>query len=299
MKTPFMLLGLLVAGQAVAALPADIKAGEVVQVEIAQLHPTQATVGYREMDYKLHRYQGEPKKLFDDYCESTGQKGIKQFDKQSRIAEPASFTCKDAVGAHPGKMKTAVIGPDNQLYLTDGHHTFSIFAEVGGLKTPVQVRVTDDFRSLKTMSAFWQKMEAQHLTWLDTPKGKITPDALPKVLDRQSLQNDEYRSLVYFARDVGLRKTDNPPPFLEFYWGNWLEKQLPLAGFDLSNRDGYVAAVQKIAETVTEIPKDTVIAQSDSGALTAAELGALKRVNKKKLHKLVSATGKLSWAFAE
>ena len=299
MKTAFALLGMLVMGQAAAALPTSMHPGDIVQVKIAQLHPTQATVGYREMDYKLHRYQSEPKKLFDDYCESTGQKGIKQFDQQSKISQPASFTCKDAVGAHPSKMKTAVIAPDNQLYLTDGHHTFSIFADVDGMETPVQVRITDDFRALKTMSAFWQKMASRHLLWLDTPQGKIAPEALPAVLDRQHLQNDEYRSLVYFARDVGLQKKDNPPPFLEFYWGKWLEKQLPLSGFDLSTRDGYVDAVQKIAEKVTTIPPETVIAQTDAGPLSAADLGAMKHINKKKLRKLVSATGKLSWAFAK
>ncbi len=299
MKTTLTLLGLLFIGQASAALPANIKAGEIVQVEIAQLHPTQAAIGYRQLDYKLHRYQGEPKKLFDDYCESMGQKGVKDFSDQSRINQPSSFSCKAAVGSEAGPMKTAVIAPDNVLYLTDGHHTFTNFAEVAGLNTPVQVRITDDFRSLKTMSAFWQKMEAAHLVWLDTPKGKIQPDALPSELGRQHMQNDEYRSLVYFARDIGFGKGDNPPPFLEFYWGKWLETQLPLKGFDLHDRSGYADAVEKVAEKMVDVPKDTVIAHTDAGAVTAKQMGARDNVNKKALRKLVSATGKLTWAFTE
>jgi hypothetical protein len=300
MRTPWSILALLwSAGQASAALPADIKAGDIVQVQLAQLHPTQAAIGYRQLDYKQHRYQAEPKKLFDDYCESMGQKGVDKFDSKSRLSQPSSFSCKAPVGSEPGPMKTAVIAPDNVLYLTDGHHTFSNFADIGGLNTPVQVRITDDFRSLKTMSAFWQKMETAHLVWLDTPAGKIKPDALPKELGRQHMQNDEYRSLVYFVRDIGFEKEQNPPPFLEFYWGKWLETQLPLKNFDLNNRSGYAKALETIAEKMTSVPKDTVIAHSDSGPLTADRLGARKKVNEKKLEKLVSDNGKLTWAFAQ
>lgn len=300
MRTPWSILALLwSAGQASAALPADIKAGDIVQVQLAQLHPTQAAIGYRQLDYKQHRYEAEPKKLFDDYCESMGQKGVDKFDSKSRLSQPSSFSCKAPVGSEPGPMKTAVIAPDNVLYLTDGHHTFSNFDDIAGLNTPVQVRITDDFRSLKTMSAFWQKMEKAHLVWLDTPAGKIKPDALPKELGRQHMQNDEYRSLVYFVRDIGFEKEQNPPPFLEFYWGKWLETQLPLKNFDLNNRNGYAKALETIAEKMTSVPKDTVIAHSDSGPLTADRLGARKKVNEKKLEKLVSDKGKLTWAFAQ
>jgi len=31
-----------------------------------------------------------------------------------------------------GEMKTAVVGPGGQLYLTDGHHTLTSFWEVQG-----------------------------------------------------------------------------------------------------------------------------------------------------------------------
>lgn len=299
MRTSLSLLTLLLsAGSATAALPAQSQSGAIVQVELSELHPTQAAIGYRQLDYKLHRYQAEPKKLFDDYCESMGQKGVKDFTTQSRLTQPSSFSCKAPVGSETGPMKTVVIAPDNRLYLTDGHHTFSNFVDVAGLSVPVQVRITDDFRDLKTMSAFWQKMEARHLVWLDTPAGKITPDALPKELGRQHMQNDEYRSLVYFVRDIGFDKEQNPPPFLEFFWGKWLETQLPVKNFDLHDRSGYANAVAAVASKMVNVPKDTVIAHSDSGALTAQQLGARDKVNEKKLHKLVADNGKLTWAFA-
>jgi len=118
-------------------------------------------------------------------------------------------------------------------------------------------------------------------------------------LGRKHMQDDEYRSLVYFVRDIGFEKEDNPPPFLEFYWGKWLETELPLKSFDLHDRKGYGAAVTAIAEKITEVPKDTVIAQSDAGPLTAEKLGAMKKVNEKKLDKMISADGKLGWAFKQ
>lgn len=299
MRTALTLAGFLAIGQATAALPATFHPGEIVQVNIAQLHPTQAAIGYRQLDYTLQRYKAEPRKLFDDYCKSMGQKGVKDFSARSSLTHPTSFRCKAAVGSAPEKMKTAVIGPDAVLYLTDGHHTFSSFVDVAGTEIPVQVRITDDFRSLKTLPAFWQKMAATHLVWLDSPTGPVQPDALPTTLGRAHMQNDEYRSLVYFVRNVGFAKGRPAPPFLEFYWGKWLETQLPLKNFNLNDAHGYADAVAAAAQKITAVPKETVIAVSDSGPLTAAELGALDAVNEKALRKLRSDTGKLALAFAQ
>ncbi len=104
MKASLPLLALLFStAPAFAALPPDIKAGEIVQVELAQLHPTQAAIGYRQLDYKQHRYQADPEKLFDDYCESMGQKGVKSFTPRSTLRDPASFSCKAPVGSEPAR----------------------------------------------------------------------------------------------------------------------------------------------------------------------------------------------------
>ncbi len=48
---------------------------------------------------------------------------------------------------------------------------------------------------------------------------------------------------------------------------------------------------------MVSVPKDTVIAQSDNGPLTAQALGARDAVNQKALNKLSADNGKLSWAF--
>lgn len=300
MRKMILLCGLLLAsGQVLSAPYSDVHVGDIIDTEIGQLHPTQASIGYRQLDYKLHRYQGEPEKLFDDYCESAGQKGVKAFNAQSSLLDTTSFSCKKPVGSEPEAMKTVAIGPDNALYLTDGHHTFTNFAEMAGQGVSVKVRVTDDFRNLKDMDAFWKKMQEDHLVWLDTPKGVIQPAELPKHLGRQGMQNDEYRSLVYFARDVGYGKPPHAVPFLEFYWGKWLEKQLPLADLSLANREGYAEAVRRVAGKMTSQPAGAVIANTASGPVDARQMGALAEVNNKEMRKLVSTSGKLTWAFAQ
>ncbi|NIF23712.1 hypothetical protein F3J40_19215 [Pantoea sp. Acro-835] len=298
MKLRLLFAGLLLSGSALAAPETPLKVGSLAEVPIASLHPTQATLGFRQIDYKVNRYKHDAKKLFDDFCESAGAKGIEKYNDASRISDFASFSCKTAPGSELKKVNTAVIAPDNQLYLTDGHHTFTSFAEVGGLQTKVYVRITDDFRHLPNMTAFWQTMQARKLTWLETPQGVITPQQLPQQLSRKQMINDEYRSLVWLTRDIGYRKPDSPPPFLEFYWGKWLATQLPLSKMDLTSQSGYAAAVESAAEKMVAAPAETLLAQTDSGPLTAEKAGQMSRVNQKALRKLVSATGKLTYAFA-
>lgn len=51
------------------------------------------------------------------------------------------------------------------------------------------------------------------------------------------MQDDRYRSLVYFTRDIGYAKPAQATDYLEFYWADWLRQQpqaFPLAGYDLT-----------------------------------------------------------------
>jgi len=42
------------------------------------------------------------------------------------------------------------------------------------------------------------------------------------------MQNDPYRSLVYFTRDIGYGKVVNPTDFTEFLWEDWFQKNINL-----------------------------------------------------------------------
>ncbi|CAB3891018.1 hypothetical protein LMG26858_03730 [Achromobacter anxifer] len=249
----------------------EAKPGDVIQVRIEELRPTQAAIGYDQVYYKLGRWQGDferktwadkPEqqldylnrtvgKKFDDYCEDMGgSERAQAFQtiaeaRAARLDQPATFTCKDAPGTNAANLKTVVVGWDGNLYLTDGHHTFSSLREIGdgGPKLPVWVKVDANYSNLANAAAFWQRMVDERRVWLrDGQNQPITVDQLPKRLGLASaqeaggMQEDRYRSLVYFTRDISY-SNGNLPEYAEFLWGDWLRRQA--AGGQLSGLDQY------------------------------------------------------------
>ena len=111
------------------------KAGDVIQVRIEELNPTQAAIGYDQIYYKLGRWQGDFNrptwaadaalqldyldrtvgKKFDDYCEDMGgtERAQKFADiaaaRAARLDQPATFACKDAPGTHTENLKTCLL----------------------------------------------------------------------------------------------------------------------------------------------------------------------------------------------
>lgn len=236
------------------------KPGDVIRVRIEELRPTQAAIGYDQIFYKLGRWQGDFEratwaadpalqldylnrtvgKKFDDYCEDMGgTERAQEFQsiaeaRAARLDQPDTFTCLDAPGTHAANLKTVVVGWDGNLYLTDGHHTFSSLREIfdGGATLPVWVKVDANYSDLATAAAFWQRMVDERRAWLrDGQNQPITVDQLPTRLGLPSaqepggMQEDRYRSLVYFTRDIAY-SNGNLPEFAEFLWGDWLRRQV-------------------------------------------------------------------------
>ncbi|MBP6623069.1 MAG: ParB/Srx family N-terminal domain-containing protein [Alcaligenes sp.] len=237
----------------------DTKAGDIIKVRIEELHPTQAAIGYDQVYYKLGRWQGDIKrstwakdpkqqldylnrtigKKFDDYCEDMG--GTERAEKflsieeaqTARLDQPTSYLCKDALGSQTANLKTVVVGWDGNLYLTDGHHTFSSLREIpdGGPKLPVWVKVSANYSDLHDARAFWERMSKEKLVWLrDGQNQAISVEQLPTRVGLASkeeaggMQEDRYRSLVYFTRDIAYNNGDLPE-YAEFLWGDWLRRQ--------------------------------------------------------------------------
>ncbi|KAB1658809.1 ParB/Srx family N-terminal domain-containing protein [Pseudoclavibacter sp. CFCC 11306] len=263
------------------------KPGDLVDVRIGDVHPTQPSLGYDEVYYKLGRYtQGKDKtnKKFDDWCEANGQLEAKDTPKGARLDDPSSFTCEIALGAETedstAAMKTVVIGPGGSLYLTDGHHTLTSFSELtadGGMNIHVRLKVLGNL-SDKTPAEFWNAMKANKWTWLQDANGRsIEPKMLPTAVGLRSFENDEYRSLLYFGRDIGY--TAGTIPFQEFYWGQWLrEGQFgvrgetgSLAGWD-ADADTALATVKAMTERQVALKSSAPVASG----FTAKELGRLK-----------------------
>ncbi|MFJ2215888.1 ParB-like protein [Streptomyces sp. NPDC101062] len=271
-----------------AAKATCARAGDLLDVTLDQLRPTQPSVGFDQIYYKLGRYSsskdeenGDVNKRFDDWCETNGQEEAASVPAGATLADPSSFTCTVAVGQETDEtraaMKTVVVGPGGALYLTDGHHTLTSFLETadGGPKTHIRLRVTANLSDLGT-GAFWQTMQDRKWVWLrDENNRPITTDQLPQRLGLARFHDDRYRSLVYFTRDIGYQAPEAAAEYLEFLWGTWLRDRVDLDTYDLTSPASYLTAVRGASEAMSATPGDTVIADGR----TADELGRMAEWN--------------------
>ncbi|SMC24964.1 Putative ParB-like nuclease [Andreprevotia lacus DSM 23236] len=297
------------------SLPASAQApylcaqpGDLIDARLDAFRPTQSVLGKDEIFYKLGRYRsnkdqlnGNFNKRFDDWCEANGQVATAWANADARLDNPASFGCSVALGSETADsiavMKSAVIGPGGQLYLTDGHHTFTSFMEAndGGPALHVRVRVVDNLSAL-SQADFWQAMQDNRRVWLrDENDQPITVEQLPARLGLASFHNDKYRSLVYFTRDIGYSVPTQATEFLEFYWGSWLRRNgVDVSKTNLADSAAYLKLVKQTSQTMAALPLTTVL----DGSVTAASAGRIAQWNGGK-----KETGgefdKLSKAFSE
>lgn len=259
----------------------------LLDVRIGDVHPTQPSLGYDEVYYKLGRYspslsKDAVNKQFDDWCEANGQEEAASAPTGATVTDPSTFTCTVSVGSETADtiapMKTVVIGPGGTLYLTDGHHTLTSFAEADGLDVHVRLRVLGNLSGL-TETQFWQTMQDNKWVWLRDVSGHaITPAQLPQNVGLAQFEDDSARSIMYFARDIGY-SADGAVPFQEFYWGAWLRAhtELGLAAWDQDDWDASLALVKTITEAqVALAPTDVVDAES---GYTAADLSTFTTWN--------------------
>ena len=256
--------------------------GDVLKVRLGELRPTQPSVGYDQVYYHLGRKQPDltrftatqagylgddatdnysrylyrtERKRADDYCADNGRGAIddaRYVPGQVSLVAGTGFACTvpESGPIAAAGLKTVVVGPEGQLYLTDGHHTFTTLWELadGGANLPVWVRVSGNFSNAADSATFWQRMQATKNVWLRDAQGNaITPDQLPQRLGLDQMGDDSYRSLVYLTRGMGY-DNGSLPEFAEFYWGNWLRGQVTLSNYVLNgagNSANWVAALKR------------------------------------------------------
>ncbi|WP_432454551.1 MULTISPECIES: ParB/Srx family N-terminal domain-containing protein [unclassified Agarivorans] len=267
--------------------PFDFEKGQFRWIKLGDLRPTQALIGHDQVNYKLGRYQAEPQKMYQEICESYGASSNKvKWNAQSSPLQPASFSCSQALVSRSSDVKTAIVAPDGQLYLTDGHHTFSTFMDMrrGGANMPVLVKIQENWSkpSIQTetpMAQFWQDLANSNNSWQFSVKGAaIDYQDMPKHVGRQFLANQAFRSLVYFANGIGWDKTQATPiNFLEFHWGQTLAEDISIDPARLSDSDYYLAKIEQVARQMLAYAPDKVIAQSH---YSAQQLGQKKAWNK-------------------
>jgi hypothetical protein len=276
---------------------ASATAGAMLDVTLADLHPTQAALGYDQIYYKLGRYEVDATKKFDDYCADEGLGGLVSGSSTStsKLTDSATYACTttDTAKRDTTVLNPVVIGPNgDSLYLTDGHHGLSTYYETpdGGPTLHAHVIVKDNL-SAYAGDAFWAEMQTRGYTRLKDASGAaILPAQLPSALGlTHGMQDDKYRSLVYFTRDIGYSKPTPSTDFLEFFWADWLRAGFPLNGYTLSTLGtvdpdpstagtGYLNAVWN-ASTKMVAAADPII-----DGKTGAQLGKLATINNGKAY---------------
>lgn len=250
-----------------------IVVGSVIEVPLVSLHPTQSVIAHDQVNYKLALYRDDRKQLFADLCKNAGWGGKVTFDAQSVANQSNSYHCLNAgIKARKiSKLKTVVLGPNNQLYLTDGHHTFSTFHDMpqGGPNLKVAVYVQAKVDNLSA-PAFWQRMASEGSAWLYNTKGnKIKYQAMPRTLGRANLHNDPYRAAMYFLRDSVWTKPKPAIPFVEFYWAQYLRTQTELMFPGYYTAAEYLQWLERIHNHLVLIDKSKPIFSN----FTAKQLG--------------------------
>lgn len=154
-------------------------------VKIADLRPTQMTVGFREVARKRRQW-----------CEHVERDG------------------SEFLGRH---MIPAVRGPKNHLWIIDAHHLSRALYDEG--VEHVLAHVVADLSSL-TERRFRTFMDSRNLFHPFDAKGKRQPAAsLPKHI--RHLVDDPHRSLAGELRRAGGYAKD-VTPFSEFLWADYL-----------------------------------------------------------------------------
>ena len=158
-------------------------------VPIAELRPTQVTVGYREVEEKRRRWRGH--------------------DADTKAA---------FLGTH---MIPVLLGPKKRHYVIDHHHLARALQEEG--VESVLVTVVADLHKLDK-DAFWTV--ADHKSWVHPYNAegvRVGFDAVPKRIE--DLADDPFRSLAGELRRAGGFAKDTTP-FSEFLWADFLRRNL-------------------------------------------------------------------------
>ena len=159
-------------------------------VPIAELHPTQMTVGYAEVLLKRQLWHA-----LDDAAKS------------------------DFLAKHP---MPAVLGPKGRHFIVDHHHLARALFEEDVIS--VQVTVLADLSTLDR-DEFWNVMDYRQWVHPYDAKGRKRPcRALQKRVS--GLRNDSYRSLAAAVRMAG-GVAKEQTPFAEFLWADFFRRRIP------------------------------------------------------------------------
>ncbi|EAS42552.1 chromosome partitioning protein ParB [Photobacterium profundum] len=276
---------------------AELKRGDVINVNLDQLLPTQAVISLDEEYYNLGRYAEDLKTMYNDLCRVNGAKGIKKWDKDSNPTNISTYSCQAKQGENIDALPSVIIGPeDGELFLIDHHNILSTFWDMpnGGTSVPITLKV--EYNLLGSGDDFWPELLNDHEVWLYNNKGKkIKPSALPQYIGSKQLKHDKYFSLAYFLNGIAYDMPDeNKVPYVKLNWSRVLREKMDIGDYNLNNLDEYATALTSAATIITDLKSDTVIGRSSK---TAKEMGQKSSVDTKALENLLT-NEKSTWHYA-
>lgn len=159
-------------------------------VPVADLAPTQMTVGMREVRVKRARWR----------------------ERSSR--EAANYLNKLRI--------PVVLGPDARHYLIDRHHLTLALHDEGIREFTVSVVAN---LSALSFDEFWTSLEGKNWTHpFDDEGRRRCYNDMPETIDR--MQDDPFRSLAGAVKRAGGYAKDEAP-FSEFRWADFLRCRIP------------------------------------------------------------------------
>lgn len=187
------------------------------KIVIADLRPTQITVGMREV-----------------------------IDKQTEMAKESKDKRHDYLQRH---VIPLVRGPEGKFFLIDHHHLARALWDDGF--EHAWGETVADLSALEGV-AFWQEMEKRQWVYPHDAHGKILPCSdLP--LHVSKLVDDPYRSLAAYARNAGAY-VKSTTPFTEFAWANFFRTRIAIpagdTGFETAVHQAVVLAHSPAAKNL-------------------------------------------------
>lgn len=166
---------------------------DLISVPLAELRPTQITVGFAEVKAKREEWE--------------------------HLKHPKERNANLASHCFP-----AVLGPGKAYYIVDHHHLGLALKEEGVEK--VWIKQLNDFSGVPPQ-LFWLRMEFGGWAHPYDENGKrCDSGAIPSNLGQ--LRDDPYRSLAGFVRKAGGCAKD-ATPFTEFLWAEYFRQLIPVA----------------------------------------------------------------------
>lgn len=180
---------------------------------IKDLHPTQFSLSFLEVDHKVNEFLSLLKEGKFDY-----------YQKEKSVP---------------------VVKGKNHYFCIDRHHSIMACHQMGIQE--VHCHLIQDWSDLQH-DEFWKKMEESNLCFLyDNQNKKQDPEKLKKHVSQ--LDNDPYRSLAFLLRYNRILTKDETIPFVEFKWAQFLRKYVKIRFWDFSLNQAFKDAKKVLKET--------------------------------------------------